>query len=109
MSKVVELETRKRFVTKGVMEKIDNFTQHNIWTRIIDKLKVKAEDLIELQLIKCDICNQQAVSVKDTDGSFNDCWFAPEMVNEELLVIYDSDNKTEFMMLKSEAASLAGN
>ena len=106
MSKVIDSETRNRCVTKGVMEKVDNFTQHNIWTRIVDKLKLKADDMYELELKTCETCKCQAVSVKDTDGSYNDCWFAPGMVNETLVVIYDEEKKTEYMMLKSEAESL---
>ena len=107
MSKNVNLQQKERCVTKGVMERVDNFTQHNIWTRIIDKMKMKEVGMCELELKTCETCNCQAVSVKDTDGSLNDCWFAPGMVCESIIVFYDAEKDTEYMMLKSESESLA--
>lgn len=110
MAEILQLESRQRFVTKGVMGKVDNITQHFIWTRIVDKVKIKADDLLEMTLKVCEPCKSQAVMVKGTfenDGELNDCWPAPELCEEELLVFYDPGKRAEYMMLRSEADNLA--
>ena len=103
-------EKRVRYVTKGVMRNIDNILQHYIWERIIGVIKPKNDELIEIDLVACDVCRNQKVVVKSScktqeeldELRFDDCFFVPQRCNEKLYVFYDKEKNEEFMMLQSE-------
>lgn len=106
MSKILKVEPRVRYVTKGVQGKVDNILQHYIWKEIVDKMRIKEDELLEISLKTCPCGTKQRVEIKDTLGrNIEDemCFFVPERCEEEIYVVYDKETHSETMMLASEA------
>ena len=101
----MENEARIQFVTKPVMEKVDNLVQIYIWNQIVKKLKLKADEAVEIKLVACEECKKQRISVVTEDGEiseYDDCIQVPTLCNEEILVFYDKEKNSEYMLLKSD-------
>lgn len=106
MSKILKIEPRVRYVTKGVQEKVDDILQHYIWKEIVDRMRVKEDELLEISLKKCPCGTKQRVEIKDTYGrNIEDemCFLVPERCEEEIYVFYSKETNSETMMLASEA------
>lgn len=105
-------DSRQRFVTKGVMEKVDNLTQLYIWNEIIDKMRLKPDDMLKINLGKCEPCSKQRISVMEDDKAervMDYCIMVPKLCDEDIIVFYDKEQNHEYMMLLSEANELVYN
>ncbi len=106
MSKV---DSRVRCVTKGVQEKVDNICQFILWRDFVTPMKITENELLEIKLFKTPMGRKQMVLVQDTLGRNIDgeqYYPVVESCNEEVVVFYDKDKNTEYMMLRSESEIL---
>lgn len=106
MAKLLKMKRREQCITKNAEKAINPFIQHYIWENIVSKMRINGEQIIELELSNCPVCEKQRIHIVDTLGKNVDsdhCFYFDEVCNKTVYVIYDTEADTEYMMLASEA------
>lgn len=99
------VKERVRYVTKPLKEKVNEYLQLYLWKEVVDKLKIKEDQLIEINLSACPVSEKQRICIVDTfDKNVDDeqCIYIGDSCTANIYVVYDASNNSEFMLLKEE-------
>lgn len=110
MSNEAVVNERVRYVTKPLKEKVNEYLQLYLWKEVVDKLKIKEDQLIEINLSACPVGEKQRICIADTFGKNVDdeqCIYIGDRCATDIYVVYDADNNSETMLLKEEFADKA--
>lgn len=94
-------------VTKGITQNVDNYALQKV-LMALEKTKIKLDELLRMQLNKCEFSQKQAVTIYNDDESVKEsieCFFCEKPINESLIV-YHYENDEIVICLESEAEEL---
>lgn len=105
MAKILEMKQRNQFITKDVEKQVSPFLLQHLLKEIINKVRINSDQMLEIELGECPVCDKQMINLKDDYGKnvdTNPCTYIDRVSKAKLFVIYDTETDAEYIMTAAE-------